>query len=149
MKRQHLGQPICPPKGNRKALMTTFASPIDGISPCCTHRYMCYVTSNTVLGRNGTVPYVEFLAELDRAGLSVRSFAELIGMNPNSITNYAGRGNLPQHLALVAVLVGEMAAHGLDYRNAIAKVAPTRKPRGAARRGRFGGDRQANLDLLS
>jgi len=95
------------------------------------------------------VPYSEFLAELERAGLSVRCFAELIGMNPNSITNYAGRGELPQHIALVAVLVAEMATRGLDYRNAIAKVAPTRKPRGAVRRGRFGGDRQANLDLRS
>jgi hypothetical protein len=95
------------------------------------------------------VPYAEFLAELERAGLSVRRFAELIGMNPNSITNYAGRGELPQHIALVAVLVAEMATRGLDYQNAIVKVAPTRKPRGAARRGHFGGDRQASLDLLS
>jgi hypothetical protein len=113
---------------------------------------MCYDTSKHVpchikycVGRNGAVPYAEFLAELERAGLSVRSFADLIGMNPNSITNYAGRGEVPQHIALVA----EMAARGLDYRNAIAKVAPTKKPRGATRRGHFGGDRQASLDLLS
>lgn len=95
------------------------------------------------------MPYTEFLTELERAGLSVRSFAELIGMNPNSITNYAGRGELPQHIALVAVLVAEMAARGIDYRTAIAKVAPTKKPRGAAHRGHFGGDRQASLDLQS
>jgi hypothetical protein len=95
------------------------------------------------------VPYTEFLAELERAGLSVRSFAELIGMNPNSITNYARKGELPQHIALVAVLVGEMATNGLSYRSAIAKVSPTKKPRGATRRGHFGGDRQTNLDLQS
>jgi len=70
-------------------------------------------------------------------------------MNPNSITNYAGRGELPQHIALVAVLVGEMAVRGLDYRTVIAKVAPTKKPRGASRRGHFGGDRQVHLDLES
>jgi hypothetical protein len=99
--------------------------------------------------RNGLVPYTEFLAELERARLTVRSFAELVGMNPNSITNYAGRGELPQHIALVAVLVAEMAARGLNYRTAIAKVAPTKKPRGASRRGHFGGDRQASLDLQS
>ena len=93
------------------------------------------------------MPYFEFLAELERAGLNVRNFADLIGMNPNSITNYAGKGEVPQHIALVAVLVAEMAAGGLDYRNAIAKVAPTRKPRGGTRRGHFGGDRQANLNL--
>lgn len=95
------------------------------------------------------MPYVEFLAELDRAGLSVRSFAKLIGMNPNSITNYAGRGDLPQHIGLIAVLVAEMAARGLDYGTAIARVAPTKKPRGATRRGHFGGDRQTSLDLRS
>ena len=95
------------------------------------------------------MPYAEFLVELERSGLTVRRFAELIGMNPNSITNYAGRGELPQHIALVAVLVAEMATRGLDYRSAIAKVAPTKKPRGATRRGHFGGARQANLDLRS
>lgn len=93
------------------------------------------------------MPYAEFVAELERAGLSVRSFADLIGMNPNSITNYARRGELPQHLALLAVLVAEMATHGLDYRAAIVKVAPTKKPRGATRRGHFGGNRQTSLDL--
>ncbi len=95
------------------------------------------------------MPYAEFLAELERAGLSVRSFADLIGMNPNSITNYAGRGEVPQHIALVAVLVAEMAVRKLDFRNVIAKVAPTKKPRGATRQGHFGGDRQASLDLPS
>ncbi len=95
------------------------------------------------------LPYAKLLAELERAGLTVRSFAELIGMNPNSITNYATRGDVPQHIALLCVLVAEMAAQGLDYRATIAKVAPTRQPRGATRRGRFGGDRQAALDLQS
>lgn len=95
------------------------------------------------------MPYADFLVELERAGLSVRSFADLIGMNPNSITNYARLGELPQHIALVAVLIAEMAACGVDYRAAIAKVAPTKKPRGATRRGHFGGDRQASLDLRS
>lgn len=95
------------------------------------------------------MPYAEFLAELECAGLSVRGFADLIGMNPNSITNYASRGEVPQHIALVAVLIAEMATRGIEYRNAIAKVAPTKKPRGATRRGHFGGDRQASLDLPS
>ena len=93
------------------------------------------------------MPYAEFLAELERAGLSVRIFAELIGMNPNSITNYAGRGELPQHIALIAVLVAEIATRGLDYRTVIAKVDPKKQPRGATRLGRFGGDRQTDLAL--
>ena len=92
--------------------------------------------------------YEVFLLELEKAGLSVRAFAELMGMNPNSISNYARNGELPTHLAVIAVLVAELGSHGFDYRKAIAKVevAP-KKPRGGARRGRFGGDRQISLNL--
>ncbi len=69
-------------------------------------------------------------------------------MNPNSISNYARNGEMPTHLALIAVLVAELGSHGLDYRQVIARVevAP-KKPRGGARRGRFGGDRQISLEL--
>jgi transcriptional regulator with XRE-family HTH domain len=92
--------------------------------------------------------YAEFLNELLRAGLSVRAFAELIGMNPNSISNYARDGALPTHLAFIAVLVAELSNKGVDYRQTMAKVelAP-KKPRGGARRGHFGGDRQNSLNL--
>jgi transcriptional regulator with XRE-family HTH domain len=92
--------------------------------------------------------YANFLLELEKAGLSVRAFAELVGMNPNSISNYARAGELPTHLALIAVLVAELGSHGLDYRQAMAKVeVALKKPRGGARHGRFGGDRQTSLDL--
>ncbi|HKN27276.1 MAG TPA: XRE family transcriptional regulator [Roseiarcus sp.] len=94
------------------------------------------------------MPYSEFLAELGKAGLSVRAFAELIGMNPNSISNYARAGELPTHLALIAVLVVGVSELGGDYRRIMSKVEVTpKKPRGSAREGHFGGDRQTNLDL--
>ena len=96
------------------------------------------------------MPYAEFLSELVRAGLSVRAFADLIGMNPNSISNYARGGEVPAHLALIAVLVAELSTQGIDYRRAIAKVDITlKKPRGGARQGHFGGDPQNSLDLGS
>lgn len=92
--------------------------------------------------------YSEFLTELKKAGLSVRAYAGLIGMNPNSISNYARRGEVPSHHAFIAVLVAELNALRIDYRRVMAKVdlAP-KKPRGSARRGHFGGDPQANLDF--
>ncbi len=90
--------------------------------------------------------YADFLVELERARLTVRGFAQLIGMNPNSITNYAGRGEVPQHIAIIAVLVSEMTARGVGYVDAIAKVAPGRQPRGRPR-GQFGSDRQSAFDL--
>ena len=92
--------------------------------------------------------YMDFLVELGKAGLSVRAFAELVGMNPNSISNYARTGELPAHLALIAVLIVGISEMGGDYRQIMSKVEPTpKKPRGGARQGHFGGDRQSDLDL--
>ena len=93
------------------------------------------------------MPYVGFLEELRKAGLSVREFADLIGMNPNSISNYARTGELPTHLALIAVLVAGISEMGGDYRRIMSSVQRVRKrPRGSARRGRFGDGRQGKLN---
>ena len=94
------------------------------------------------------MPYADFLEELGEGGLSIRAFAELVGMNPNSISNYARTGEIPTHLALIAVLIAAMSKVGGDYRQAMSKVQLTpRKARGGARKGHFGGDRQSRLDL--
>ena len=93
------------------------------------------------------MPYAAFLEELRKAKLSVRAFAELIGMNPNSISNYARTGEVPTHLALIAVLVVGINEIGGDYRRIMSRVERVRKqPRGSARRGRFGGGRQTKLN---
>ncbi|EJU9614759.1 MULTISPECIES: DNA-binding protein [Pseudomonas] len=94
------------------------------------------------------MPYSDFLAELQKAGLSVRAFAELIGMNPNSLSNYARCGELPTHIALIAVLVAGISEMGGDYRQIMSRVALTpKRPRGGARQGRFGGDPQQDMDF--
>ncbi|WP_024881524.1 hypothetical protein [Methylosinus sp. LW3] len=92
--------------------------------------------------------YEEFLRTLARAGLSIRAFAELIAMNPNSVSNYARSGEVPDKLAIIAALVAEMSVQQLDFRSVIASVELTaKKPRGGSRAGHFGGDRQVPLDL--
>lgn len=92
--------------------------------------------------------YSDFLAELQRIGLSVRAFAELVGMNPNSLSNYASHGGLPTHIALIAVLIVGIAEKGGNYRQIMSKVVLTpKKPRGSAKRGRFGGDPQQAMDF--
>lgn len=92
--------------------------------------------------------YTEFLAEITKAGLTVRGFADLTGMNPNSISNYARNGKIPKHLALIAVLVAGISEMGGDYEQIMSRVKPAlQKPRGGATRGKFGGDRQGKLDL--
>lgn len=92
--------------------------------------------------------YDEFLAELGKAGLSVRAFADLIGMNRNSVSNYARGVEVPRHLAVIAVLLSEMNVHRVDFQAAMERVSATRKkPRGRGKPGRFGGDKQELLDL--
>lgn len=90
--------------------------------------------------------YEEFLRQLGKAGLTVKEFAQLVRMNRVSISNNAKNGKVPSHLAVIACLMGEMAEHGLDFRDALSRIdIEPKKAKGAAARGRFGGDRQTDL----
>ncbi len=91
--------------------------------------------------------YQQFIAELGRAGLNVRAFAELIGMNKNSVSNYAAQEKVPRNLAIIAVLMSEMNTHGLEFREVVVRAISERAPRKGTRPGRFGGDKQQQLDL--
>lgn len=92
--------------------------------------------------------YAEFLAELDRAALNVREFAALVQMNPNSVSNYAGKHEVPTHLAVIAALLAELRRNGLDYQPVFTRVQITAKrPRGGAEPGHFGGNPQGRLGL--
>jgi hypothetical protein len=112
-----------------------------------------YVVSTSYPVSKGTMAkepmtYEEFHRQLGKAGLSIRAFAKLVRMNPNSVSNYAGIGKVPTHLAVIAVLMGEMAEKGIDFRNALARLpVAAKKPRGGSRKGRFGGDRQSDLNF--
>lgn len=96
------------------------------------------------------VTYEEFRRQLGKAGLSVKVFASLIKQTPNSITNYAAQGDVPPHLAIIAALMGDMAEGSMDFRATLGRIdfEPS-KPRGGAAKGRFGGSKQADLDLTS
>lgn len=89
--------------------------------------------------------YDNFLAELNSAGLSVKRFADLVGMQPNSVSNYKKRGEVPVHLALIASLLAEMSTHHIDYEPVIARVQPVKKRSRGAASGRFAGDKQTSL----
>jgi hypothetical protein len=90
--------------------------------------------------------YDEFLRQLGKAGLTVRGFAKLVRMNRVSISNNAKKGHVPSHLAVIACLMGEMADKGIDYQEVLSKIdIQARKPRGAAAKGKFGGDRQEDM----
>lgn len=92
--------------------------------------------------------YNRFLAELGKAGLTVSGFASLIGMRPNSISNYAKSGVIPDHLAIIATLLGELRVNNIAYEGIFSRLELQKKlPRGGARKGKFGGDRQVQMEL--
>lgn len=93
--------------------------------------------------------YDEFQRHLGKAGLKIRQFADLVKMNHVSISNYGKKGEVPSHLAVIAALLGEMADRKMDYREVLSRIdiAP-KKPRGSGKGGRFGGDKQTDLDLF-
>lgn len=87
--------------------------------------------------------YDEFRRQLGKAGLTVKSFADLIKQNPNSITNYAAQGEVPPHMAIIAALMADMADHELDFRLPLSRIHfGIAKPRGSAVKGTFGGIKQ-------
>lgn len=72
--------------------------------------------------------YQEFLRQLGKAGLTIKEFSELVGMNRNSVSNYARLGSVPAHLAIIVSLMAELADHHLDFRKPLASldVSPKR-----------------------
>lgn len=94
--------------------------------------------------------YDEFIDELGKAGLSVRGFADLLAMRPNSVSNNAKRGEVPAHLAIIVALLAEMHIRGIPYEAVFSRLDLSKKKvRGGASIGKFGGDRQQQLELGS
>jgi hypothetical protein len=92
--------------------------------------------------------YDDFIIELAKAGLSIRRFASLLGMQPNSISNNKQKGDVPAHLAVIASLLAEMASQQIAFEQVFERLQLSRKrPRGAARSGKFAGNPQRLLEL--
>ena len=94
------------------------------------------------------VRYENFLQELGKAGLTVRGFADLMAMSPNSVSNNASRGEVPSHLAVIASLLAEMHFHRVPYRPVFDRLLlQKKKPRGGSLPGKFGGDKQERMEF--
>ncbi|WP_281184647.1 hypothetical protein [Trichlorobacter lovleyi] len=90
--------------------------------------------------------YSEFERQINKAGLSIGEFADMIKMNRNSVTNYSSKEYVPTHLAVIAVLVGELKERNIEFRKLIESInIKPKKVRGAAAKGKFGGDKQELL----
>lgn len=65
--------------------------------------------------------YTEFRRHLGKAGLTVNEFAALLGIQPSSVSNYSSNPPVPTKLALLAVLLGDMADRGIDFRTVLSR----------------------------
>jgi predicted transcriptional regulator len=74
------------------------------------------------------VDYKEFKRHLGKAGLTVNSFAELLGVQPSSVSNYAKKNRVPQAYALVATLAGEIVDGGDNLKEILRKHGVANPP---------------------
>lgn len=92
--------------------------------------------------------YDEFQRQIGKAGLTIKQFADLVKMNRVSLSNNRKKGEVPSHLAVIATLLGEMAERHIDFRDVLSRIdIEPKRPRGAGKAGKFGGDKQNDLDL--
>lgn len=68
------------------------------------------------------MPYSEFQRLIGKAGLSIKEFAALLDMKPNSITNYSKQGVVPMHIAVIVALISTMKDEGLDFYPVFEKI---------------------------
>lgn len=66
--------------------------------------------------------YQEFQIELLQMGLTIKELASLIGMNPNSITNYKSKEVIPLNLAITVSLISSLKNNDLDPVSTINEV---------------------------
>ena len=93
--------------------------------------------------------YDEFKRQVGKAGITTREFAKLIKLNPNSITNYAKKGAVPSHLAIIVALMGEMAENKINFKATLENIGlDSKKPRGKEAKSGFK-QRKANSIVTS
>lgn len=73
------------------------------------------------------MPYEEFQRLIGKSGLSIKEFAQLLDMNPNSITNYKKIGKVPTQIAVITVILSDMKDDGIDFYPIFEKVKSYQK----------------------
>lgn len=67
--------------------------------------------------------YQEFQQNIKEAGLSIADLARLLRQHRNSITNYSHLGgDVPSHLAVISVLMRELARNGIQFHSLLAEL---------------------------
>lgn len=66
--------------------------------------------------------YKTFKEQVRKAGLGIKEFAALVGMNHKSLSNYSKREAMPEHLALISLMMVELERRDADLRVVFAKM---------------------------
>lgn len=61
--------------------------------------------------------YTEFRRHLGKAGLTVNEFSSLIDVRASSVSNYAKKNAVPRQYAILAILLGDAADRGHNFRD--------------------------------
>lgn len=86
--------------------------------------------------------YQDFKNCIRRSGLGLKEFANLLGMNPRSISNYSKPGVVPGHLAVIALMAMELKRRDVDLDCLFAKLNDFNGQGSKQRKGLAGGDAQ-------
>lgn len=65
--------------------------------------------------------YIEFKRHLGKGGLGIKEFASLLDVSPTAVTNHASKGVVPRSYAALAILIGDAADRGSDFRTALSR----------------------------
>lgn len=88
-----------------------------------------YYSHNLMVDSNKTcyfiiyMRYEDFHKRLTRAELSVKEFAGFLGVNPRSISNYSQKGEVPNHLALIALMLAELIKYDVKLKDIISTLS--------------------------
>ena len=63
-----------------------------------------------------------FRRHLGKAGLTNKAFAELVAINEKSVTNMAQKPEVPNNYAVIALLTGELADNGIEFKSKLLKL---------------------------
>lgn len=71
---------------------------------------------------NANMDYGTFKDNVRRAGLGIKELAGYIGMNHRSISNYSKAGVVPDHLAIIAVMLMELKRRDVEVKEIFEKI---------------------------
>ena len=58
--------------------------------------------------------YNDFRKVVRKSGLAMKEFAEFVGIDSRSVSNHSRSGEVPDYLAIIALLLAELVKHDVE-----------------------------------